>query len=236
MAQSYFIWNDVDSRNKGIIIRHAAPIIRPEERVQHVVIPGMSGDLTEIEGDNIYNAYIQTVEISVKSATQVHAAFRWLRGSGYVTFSGQPYRKQEARIIGAVTLDKVSRNMDHWAGQVQFYCQPLKEALSETAITLTASGTVNNNGDVPAYPIILVYPTGQQSYVDVTVNGQTLRMTNIRGGRRIDCKAKEITNIAQTVLVTKNSAGPFPVLQLGINTVSGSGWTRLEIYKQERYL
>lgn len=236
MAQSYFIWNNVDSRTKGIIMRHAAPIIRPEERVQHVVIPGMSGDLTEIEGDNIYNAYIQTVEISVKSATQVHGAFRWLRGSGYVTFSGQPYRKQEARIIGAVTLDKVSRNMDHWAGAVQFYCQPLKEALTETPVELTSAGTIYNNGDVPAYPIIMAYTTGQQAYMDITVNGQTLRLTDIRNVRRIDCKAKEITNGLQTLLVTKNSAGPFPVLQPGSNTVGGSGWAKLEFYKQERYL
>lgn len=234
--QSYFIWNGVDSRNKGIALAHAAPLIRPEERVQHVQIPGMAGDLTEIEGANIYNSYIQTLTISAKSKAQAISAFQWLRGSGYVTFSGEPTRKQEARVIGAVTLDKVSRNMDHWRGQVQFYCQPLKQALTETAVTLTAAGSVSNNGDVASYPIILAYPTGQQAYMDITVNGNTLRLTDIRNVRRIDCKAREVTNYAQTVLVTKNSAGPFPVLQPGSNTVGGSGWTKLEIYKNERFL
>ena len=234
--QSYFIWNGVDCRTKGIILRNAAPLVRPEERVAHLIIPGMCGDLTEVEGDNIYNAYIQTVGISVKSADNARSAFRWLRGSGYVTFSGDPYKKQEARVINAVTLDKASRNIDHWAGEVQFYCQPLKQALSETAITLTAAESVNNNGDVASYPIILAYPTGQQAYMDITVNGKTLRLTDIRNVRRIDCKAQEVTNAAQTVLVTKNSAGPFPVLQVGSNTIGGSGWTKLEIYKEERYL
>ena len=33
MAQSYFVWKDTDSRNMGIIMRQAAPIVRPEERV-----------------------------------------------------------------------------------------------------------------------------------------------------------------------------------------------------------
>ena len=204
--QSYFIWNGVDSRTKGIVLAHAAPIIRPEERVQHVQIPGMAGDLTEIEGADVYNSYIQTLTISVKSEARVHGAFRWLRGGGYVTFSGQPAWKQEARIIGAVTLDKVSRNMDRWRGQVQFYCQPLKQSLTETAIELTAAGSVNNNGDVASYPTILAYPTGQQAYMDITVNGETLRITEIRGIRRIDSKAREVSNAAQTVIVTKNTA------------------------------
>ena len=234
--QSYFVWNGVDSRTKGIVLAHAAPIIRPEERVRHVQIPGMAGDLTEIEGDNIYKSYIQTLTISAKSEARVHCAFRWLRGSGYVTFSGQPAWKQEARIIGAVTLDKVSRNMDHWRGQVQFYCQPLKQALTETAVTLTAEGTVSNNGDVASYPIIYAYPTGQQAYMDITVNGKTMRLTDIRNIRRIDSRAREVTNATHTVIVTQNAAGPFPVLQPGSNTIGGSGWTKLEIYKEERFL
>ena len=235
MSQSYFVWNGVDSREMGITLRHAAPIVRPEERVSHVVIPGMAGDYTELEGEGVYNSYIQTVEMSVKTAAQVRLVYLWLQGSGYITFSGQPYYRQQARVIGAVSLEKISRNLDTWAGQVQFYCQPLKESLTDTPETFTSSGTLSNTGAVPAYPIIYAYPS-TEPYMDITVNGNTLRLTNIRGIRRIDCKAKVITNATQTVLVTKNSAGPFPVLQVGNNTIAGSGWSKLEIYKNERYL
>ena len=232
----WFKWNNVSSDSKGIKIRSMPDIVRPEERVNHVQIPGQSGDLTETEGDDIYNSYIQTLTISVKSKDQTISAFQWLRGSGYITFSGEPTRMQAASVIGAVTLEKVSRNMDHWRGQVQFYCQPLKQALTETAVTLTASGSVTNNGDVPAYPIILAYPGADIDYMDITVNGKTLRITEIRNIRRIDSKAREVTNAAKTVIVTKNTAGPFPVLNVGSNTIGGSGWTKLEIYKNERFL
>ena len=54
MPQSYFIWNNKDCRSMGIIMRGPAAIVRPEERVQHIEIPGLSGDLTELEGENIY--------------------------------------------------------------------------------------------------------------------------------------------------------------------------------------
>ena len=59
MAQSYFIWNGTDCRSKGIILDGPIPIIRPEERVKHIEIPGRSGDLTELEGEDdelIYNS------------------------------------------------------------------------------------------------------------------------------------------------------------------------------------
>ena len=56
MPQSFFIWNGIDCRSMGIIMRGPAAIVRPEERVQHVTIPGRSGDLTELEGENIYNS------------------------------------------------------------------------------------------------------------------------------------------------------------------------------------
>ena len=54
--QSYFVWNGADSRSMGIITKAHAPLIRPEERVNHVQIPGRSGDLTETEGKNIFNS------------------------------------------------------------------------------------------------------------------------------------------------------------------------------------
>ena len=94
--QSYFIWNGVDCRSKGIKLSGPVSIVRPEERVTHVQIPGRSGDLTQLEGTNIFNSYIQTASILVPRWYNVREIYSWLRGSGYVTFSGEPDRKQLA--------------------------------------------------------------------------------------------------------------------------------------------
>lgn len=236
MGQSYFVWNGVDSRAMGITLRGPAPLIRPEERVQHVAIPGLSGDLTELEGEHIYNSYIQTLEISVREAAHVRAVFDWLRGAGYVTFSGEPDKRQPARVIGAVTLNKISRNMDRWAGSVQFYCQPLKERTYDTAQVLTAAGPVWNYGDVASKPLIIAIPASGADEMTITIGGKTLSLTQVDDVRRIDCLAQEITNAAQSALYTVYSGGPFPVLEMGENSVSGTGWTHLAIYKRERFL
>ena len=234
--QSYFIWRGVDSRSMGLISKGHAPRIRPEERVNHVQIPGKSGDLTQTEGESIYNSYIQTVSFSVEGAEHVNAVFKWLRGAGHVTFSGEPDRRQQARVIGAITLERVSRNLDIWRGTAQFYCKPLKERLYSTAETITAAGTIHNAGDVDAFPVIIATPATGATTMTVTVNGKTLTISNVSGAVRIDCAAQEVSDAAQTTLLTLNTGGPFPVLAVGGNTVGGSGWASLQIYKNERFL
>lgn len=239
MAQSFFIWKEKDCRSMGIIMRGPASIIRPEERVTHVEIPGRSGDVTETEGENIYNSYIQTVSISVRGGFNVREVYKWLRGDGYVTFSGEPDRKQAARVIGAITLNRVSRNLDHWAGECQFYCQPLKQLLKEEKVTISSSGTsVRNNGDVTCRPMWKVTVDSGKTSISLTAGGKTIAVTGLTGGSVIwiDSDTMEVWNSDKSALITVNSMGDFPVLDPGANTVTGSNWSSVEIEKKERYL
>lgn len=239
MAQSYFIWKGADCRSKGIVLQNPVPIIKPEERVQHVTIPGRSGDLTLLEDDNVYQSYIQTASIHVHGGFRVNEVSNWLKGSGFVTFHGEPDKRQTARVIGAVTLSKHSRNSDWWSGDVQFYCEPLKEKLTESDVTITSSGTaVINNGDVKARPLLKVTASG--TTVVVTAGGKTLTITGATSSRvyYIDCDAQIIWHLESSVTVvdTQLSSGGFPVLLPGSNSVTGSGWSQIVITRRERYL
>ena len=236
MGQSYFIWKNIDCRAMGIRLSGPAAIIRPEERAQHITIPGRSGDLTMLEGENTYNSYIQTVTIMAHGAARIRQIYDWLRGSGYVTFSGEPDKRQAARIIGAVTLNKHSYNLDWWEGEVQFYCQPLKERISDSAVTLTAAGSVRNAGDVRSRPLIKATASG--STVNVTVEGKTLTISGATSGTiyQIDSDAMEVLNADGTAILTDKSSGDFPMLKTGSNAVAGSGWSKLVIERRERFL
>lgn len=241
MAQSYFIWKGIDCRSMGVILQGPVPIIRPEERVNHIEIPGRSGDLTEIEGESdeekIYNSYIQTVTIEVNGGYRVREIYNWLKGSGFVTFHGEPDRKQLARVIGAITLNKHSRNLDWWVGEVQFYCQPLKQLLTEGTVQITSSGSaVMNTGDEWARPKITATASGTS--MTITANGKTLTITGLTSGQQyiIDSEIMEVTNANRTALLTKDSVGDFPKLKPGSNTITGSGWSKLVFERRERFL
>lgn len=221
----------------GCRLSAPAPIIRPEERVQHITIPGRSGDMTLLEGADIYNSYIQTVTLMAKGAARMGEIYEWLRGSDYVTFSGEPDKKQPARIIGAVTLNRHSYNLDWWIGEVQFYCQPLKQLLTDPAVMVTSSGTaVLNRGDVTAMPLIKL--TANSTSATVAAGGNSLTITEITSGSvyYIDSDAQEVYNSDRTSILTGSTTGAFPVLNTGSNSVTGSGWSSLEITRRERFL
>ena len=237
MGQSYFVWKGIDCRSLGVKLSAPVTIVRPEERVQHIEIPGRSGDLTLLEGEGIYNSYIQTASILVKGGMRIREIYDWLRGSGYVTFSGEPDRKQSARIIGAVTLEKQSRNLDWYAGDVQFYCHPLKELLSDDPVTITSSGaTVYNRGDVIALPKITAVSTGAPK---ITINGQSIEPESIymSGVNFIyDCDAFALLVQNGSTLTSYSTTGNFPVLKPGANVVTGTGWSKLIFERRERFL
>lgn len=237
MGKSYFIWNGMDCRNMGITLAGPVAIVRPEERVTHIEIPGRSGDLTQLEGENVFNSYIQTATIQVKGGYRVRDAYRWLRGSGYVTFSGEPDRRQPARIIGAITLDKHSHNLDTWVGEIQFYCQPLKELLQSKTDEITTSGsTIYNSGDVTEKPKITM--TASATTASISIGGNSILMTGITSGVKyvLDSEVQEMVTLSGGTSVTKLTVGEFPIIPVGSQTVTGTGWSKLEIERRERFL
>lgn len=234
MATRYwFKWNGSRSDAKNIVLNAAPQIIKPEERIQHVTIPGRSGDVTLTEGDKVFSSYIQTVGIAVNGAANVPAVEAWLTGAGIVTFSSQPGFEQKARIVGAVELQKHSRGLDWWEGDVQFYCDPIKNGVDEQAITVTTSGTsVNNPGDMTAYPLIEITGSGA---VTVAAGGRTLTIPDCTSGWVIDSENEWILsgNIPQEQVCSGN----FPILAKGANAVTFTGSiTKLVITPRFRYL
>jgi len=239
MGQSWFAWNGIDCRAMGITLAGPVAIVRPEERVEHVTIPGRAGELTLLEGDDIYQSYIQTAELQVRGGFRVREIYNWLKGAGEVIFHGEPDRKQKARIIGAVTLDKHSRNLDIWTGNVQFYCEPFKEKLITETVTVTSSGaSVRNNGDVTSKPKLTVTASG--TTVKVKSGGKELTITGATSSTvyTVDCDSHTVTHLSSGTLVndTKLTSGEWPQLLPGANSVTGSGWSSIVIDRRERFL
>jgi len=217
--QRYFIWNGVRSDTKHIIFNERVPIVRPEERVEHIVIPGRPGELTQAEGEDIFNSYIQTVPIAVDGLANVPAAEAWLKGDGYVTFDTQSSLKQRARIINAVTFQRHSKNANWYEGEIQFYCDPIKMPATDETITVTSSGTaLSNPGTLPAFPMITITGSGA---VSITIAGETLVIPSLTSGWVADCENQWLL---QSGVPQMNAwTGKFPKIPVGNSTVAWTG-------------
>ena len=211
MAKKYwFKWNGTRSDEMNIIINEAPKIIKPEERIQHVTIPGRAGDLTITEGDDIWESYIQALGIAIYGKANVRTVENWLKGAGVLTLSSQPGLQQDARIVGAVTLEKHSRNLDWWEGDVQFYCQPIKTDPEEVDVEVTSSGTtVNNPGDMTAYPLIRVIGSGA---VTISSGGNVLSIPDCTSGWVVDCEWRDGKPVKVTLRPGPH-AGPKPCMR-----------------------
>lgn len=231
----WFEWNGESSAEKGIRLKEMPQIVRPEERVNHVTIPGRAGELTMTQGEDDYESYIQTIPIAVDSLANVKAAEQWLRGDGYVTFCCEPERKQQARVINAVSFTKHSRNSSFWEADVQFYCNPLKaQAVTESTIEITESGqTVTNPGDVSSRPLIVVTGTGDIT-IRIGLNG--LDLESAETGWQVDSDLEWVMSAGGTPMQGVYT-GKFPVIPPGTSAVQFTGnVTKLEITPRWRYL
>ena len=146
----------------------------------------------------------------------------------------QPTLKQRARVINAVNFTKLSHNLNRWSGDVQFYCDPLKEQITEEAVEVTSSGTtVSNPGDVVSRPRIKITGSGT---ITLTAGGKTLTLTGVESGWYVDSDLQWVTDGNGTPLQGVYT-GEFPVFNPGNNTMQFTGSvTKLTIEGRWRYL
>jgi len=229
----FFTWKGTRSDAMHILYNERTPIIRPEERVNHITIPGRAGELTQVEGENIFNSYIQTKTITVEGKENVQAAETWLKGSGAVSFDCQPELQQQARVINAVTFQRHSKNANFYTGEVQFYCEPIKRLRAEEDITVTASGTaLDNPGTLPAFPEIRIEGSGA---VSVSIGGKTMIIPECVRGWTADSENQWI--LENGVPQMNAWRGEFPQIPTGESTILFTGnITKLTITPRWRYL
>lgn len=228
MDQPYFIFNNVSSADMGVFITKEAPLIKPARDMEKIVIPGRDGYLTQ--DFKTYASTIKSVECTILNLDHIDDIFLWLSGSGTVAFSNQLDRKFEANIINQIPFNKI---MGPWHSFiVVFDCQPLSLSLNNYDITLSSSGSVYNGGTYKSKPILKVYGTGD---VDLSINGNTIHLTNIVDYVTIDSDLMDCYK--DTLLKNSDMSGDFPELVVGENTISWTGTvTSILITPNWRYL
>ncbi|WP_251861038.1 distal tail protein Dit [Clostridium sp. Marseille-Q2269] len=259
-----FIWKGIHSSEKGLKIISLPDVTTPELRVEKVVVPGRSGDLTLT--DNDYEGEVKSVEFDYFN-NNFDDIKTWLTGTGEVIFSNEPDRYYKARIINKIALDQVLKKFH--SGIVQFDCQPFGYSLNDSPIMKITENNVTRNSkvihplatlnysggnlvEVNKLPVInesnsmeIINPGTVESAplitiygygnIDLNINNNIINLTNIQNHITIDSEIMDCYRDGQ--LFNNYMKGEFPTFKLGINKISWMGKIqRLEIKPNWRWL
>lgn len=232
---NYFVWKGVDSRAMGVHVISYPPIMRAPERLSYVAIPGRSGDLTLAEGDQVYDAYTRTMEVSNMRGADINMARAWLSGSGPLILGNEPGYIYTVDMQAQLQMDRILRGV--WGGPLQMHTQPFKQKTVEPPpIEITSTATmIFNPGSVPAVPTVRLY-AGSTAAATVTLGGKTLSFASMPELLVIDLDTQWIFD-GYGARVTNIASGEFGKIPPGRSIVNFSGSiTKVEIIPRWRYL
>lgn len=228
----WFLWKGQKCTELGIHVSEQPPITIPSERATFTNVPGRSGSLTTLEGDDVYDDLLLTATCFISDPSRIPEIVAWLRGSGTVTFANRQGGFYHARIVNQISFEKILSGNPHRSFAVNFRCKPFWYADAVQPITLTTSGTfITNPSSVFSEPVITVYGSGE---VTLMV-GMTITELEVSGSITLNTPLME-TYVGATSM---NNAmyGDFPTLLPGRNAVSWTGSvTKVEIQPNWRFL
>jgi len=184
----WFIWNGKNSLGDfGLWINKLPPIVRAQERVTNIQIPGRPGTVTMTEGEDVYDAVERKCVILARNSMNIQPVLEWLRGSGELIVSNEADKVYFARIAADVTFSRISNDLQQ--ATVVFYCQPLKGKRYPETFSFTSDGSIFNPGDVASRPMVMVTGSGDKT---AWIAGNRMKFYNMEGTLKVDCDAQVI--------------------------------------------
>lgn len=219
----YIILNGISSMAiDGLMITSLPPIRKPAMRYSAEEIGGRAGDIVTELG---YKAYDKSVGIGLCGDFDIDRVIEFFDGSGEVTFSNEPDKAYDYKILDAIDFNRAARFRK---ATVKMHVQPYKRSIMERAKEWTFSAPnksvkIINAGNTLSCPTIALAGSGN---VELYLNGsRALALTMPKSGSiRIDVAGLNAYYDGNR-LANRFVAGDYASLMLphGTNTVSWNG-------------
>ena len=177
---SDFIFNGVSAASMGLTVERHPVQATPQKRIKRISIPGRSGDL--IQWDGAWEHFTQRYICWFKSAPvarQAHKIKEWLMTAPAGARLEDTYDSSvfhHATFSGPMDIESVLNRYGRCT--LEFDCAPQAwyKGWYDVALSFKGgSGTVNNNGPFPAYPLIEIDVAVS---AHVTIGGKTFAVQN----------------------------------------------------------
>lgn len=219
MAYDWFTWKGHSCTEYDIHVVQQPEIIRPAERAVFTAMPGRSGTLTTLEGVDVYEDFLLTLDCTISDTSQLNTILSWLRGSDKITFANRQGGFYYARVVNQIPFEQVLRGNPHKRFTVTFRCQPFFYLTGVSDITVTASGTyVTNPSAIFSEPVLNVTLTGD---AQITMGASYFELSGQTGIVTIDTPLMETYKGYDSC--NSSMAGDYPLLHTGQNIISWTG-------------
>lgn len=226
----YFIFNDINSFSKGVILKSHPIITSPALRGEAVIIEGRSGSLHY--NQKVYDTFIRTIEcILIDPNTDIREISKWLKGEGKLIFSNELDKFYKVNIINQIDFTNIADKIHVFPLIVEF--QPFAYSVEEKNVTITESKEIIiPKSTATIYPKIKVYGNGNGT---ITFNNKSQVLYDITEYIELDSELE----IAYKKYENKNSSvyGEYLTLEPGKNEISLLGnIDKIEITYRETYI
>lgn len=221
----FFIFNGVNSKDLGIVIKEMPPIVRAERNIESITVAGRNGDL-HID-DGTYKSKKYSIVCILMDESKIDDIKRLFNGIGILEISTEVDREYEATIKNQVDFSKYLTYLKEFP--LQFELQPIAYSKSAVEKNYIENANFNVGGTVDVSPKIIVNGVGK-----ITLNNTQVEL--LESGITIDCDLMNCTkdNINKN---DKVNLDDFPTLKVGENSlVLGSGIESVFISYKEGWL
>lgn len=224
--KDFLIFNGISSADFGCYVANVNQFDAPARDVESVEVPGLNGALTIDNGRylNMSMSYSMYVRNDIKTKIMgFRNALAKNRGYQRLEDSYNPTEFYLARYTDGFEVKQSDR---YGAGfSISFDRKPQRFLKSgEEVLTFTVDGSLLNETDQTAKPLLRVYGTGT-----FTINGKTMTISSANVYTDIDCELMDA--FKGSTNCNGNISGDFATLDPGDNTIDlpASGITKIEI-------
>lgn len=215
----WFSWNGVKCTVYGIRVTRLPELVRPSERVNFTAVPGRSGTLTTLEGPDVYDDFLLSIECLLPDTSNLQTICAWLKGQGKLILPNKSGGFYYAHVVNQIPFEQVLRGNPHKRFVVNFRCQPFFYLSNIPNITVTASGSyVNNIGSVFAEPVLKISLTGD---AQITIGASYVELQGLTGIVTVDTPLME--TYKNYTSYNNHMTGDYPLLHTGQNFISWTG-------------
>lgn len=227
-----FTWRGESADQHGVIVTEQVQYHHPPLRDENITIPGRSGSYRLLGHGDVYDEVTYSPSCAIRPGVPPSSVWRWLQGSGPLTFSSMPGWKFEGRIASDYSASESAQG--HPDGYILFtpvfLVQPWRFREHEDTIGIPTSERLYNPGEMDAEPdIILTCSPGAVIRITMTAKGdsgaqiqRTLTVTAPDGGSRQSVTVNTEWDVALSSSGRCATDGEFPRIPPGEYTLTAT--------------